>query len=313
MITPRPLAPRHTPACPLRALFITLSLAALGWAASGCLTAKNPDPVNMSWAERQARNDAQKLEQIGQVMRRDLDELKRLSRDFQTPNPALYQPPFPLDLFKFVAVDCFNEPYQPDQKSSQLARADEPEELKEPEEPQKYEEPGTSKIDDAGLDCRPDYLDRLLTQLQARAPEQRDAALQKLQTLDHLRRLRGLLRYRIAQMPAILAESRRIVASRRQDLRRTRDREARRRTEYDRQTWDKVQADLDDLEAYLDALSQQIDALNERWPDWTPTIEAEISRFYAYLTAISAGEKRSPDEAEEADAQAAPALSSKLF
>jgi hypothetical protein len=241
------------------------------WGSAACFSARGPKPIDLSAERSRIARDGLRLQRIRQVVARDLEQLERLRKTFEAAPPGLYKPPFPLDLFKHVAVDCLNEPYEADPDPDSTSGSSN----------------AASAAAPVGWTCTPEYADRLMVALHEKAPEREAAALHKLRTLDELRRLRGKLRYRLGQVPAILRESRRILATRRADLRRMRDAEARRRTEYSGERWDEMQRRFDEFERNLHELHTEIEQLAEVWPTWKPAVEQQISALYTQLTSLS--------------------------
>lgn len=259
-----------------RAFFIAALTSALA-GSFGCLSTPGPLPLDLTNERALVAREALRLERIDQVLGRDLGQLTALRKSFEDAPPGLYASPFPLDLFKHVALECFNEPWEPRPAASQsLAQSS-----------SQPEAPVVSSIDEAALSCKPEFIGRLMHALYEQEQSRRVQAIGKLQTLDELRQVRGTLRVRIHQMPAVLFEASRTLAQGRADLRRMRDAEARRRTEYSSENWQQAQARLDAFEQELHALEVNIQRLTEARPTWNPQIDAEVALLYASLTTLA--------------------------
>lgn len=262
MLMPRRLGPIR-PSRLRRACALALILWALGVGASGCFNTRGPDPLDLSVAQQKISNDSQRLVQIRQVMERDLKELEALRLSFESAPQELYAHPFPLDLFKYVAMRCFNDPF--DTRAGDV---------------------GASEID--GLTCRSEYAGRLMVELHEQVPQHQAAALGQLTELDRLRQMRAKLLFRLGQLPGVLREMRQALATRRADLRRMRDAEARRRTEYRGDNWQEMERRFARFDQELNNLSTEIEQLAEVTPSWKPLVETQIAALYAHLTSLSA-------------------------
>ncbi len=244
-----------------------LALAVLSWALAGCWGTRGPALPDLSAQRDQVERRSVRLQRIGQVMREDIAQFEELREQFSQPEPSLYAPPFPLDLYKHVAVDCLNEPWDP----NQLAVSDQ----------------DTDDAKELPITCSPEFGERLLVELEEKVPERQQQAMAKLETLDELRQLRGKLRQRLSRIPAILRASRSMLAARRADLRQTRATYARRRTEYSAERWKELEDRLEAYEDDLGALQEQIERLDEVWPQWSPALDQSVSMLYMELAQLS--------------------------
>lgn len=240
--------------------------------ASGCFTASGPEPLDLSVSQQRIADDRGRLINIRNVMERDLAQLEASRKSFESAPTDLYQLPFPLDLFKYVAVLCFNEPY--DIRAANRAVAQVEEDTKEVE-----------KL--GGWTCEPEYAERLMVALHEQVPQHQAAAMEQLTELDRVRQSRAKLLFRLGQLPGVLREMRQLLATRRADLRRMRAAEARRRTEYRGSDWEEMQRRFDRFEQELAELSQEIERLSEVTPTWKPMVEAQIVALYAHLTSLT--------------------------
>src|SRR5690554_222755 len=267
MLMPPRLPPSRRRAAPAGcALILAVWVACAG--ASGCLRASGAAPLDLSVSQGQITDDSARLVQIRQVMERDLALLETSRQDFESAPRQIYRAPFPLDLYKYVAVDCFNEPY--------VVRA------------------GAPSQAPAQWTCEPEYLGRLMVEIEQRVPEHKAAAMQQLQQLDRLRQMRAKLLFRLGQLPGVLGEMRQLLATRRADLRRMRAAEARRRTEYQGSDWQEMERRFERFEQELARLSQEVERLAEETPTWKPRVEAQISALYVHLTTLSASTNAAP-------------------
>lgn len=262
-----------------------LLIAALSTALGACWGTTGPALPDMSVERDQVDRRSERLRLIRQVMREDLAEVQTLRQAFVDAPPGLYARPFPLDLFKHVAVDCLNEPWDPNQLAVDENGPDQPGQDQPGQDVPGQDEPaGQSRLQ---LTCSPEFVDRLLVDLEEKVPERRSEAIAKLETLDALRQLRGKLRQRLRRIPPILRASRSMLAARRADLRQTRATYARRRTEYSAERWKELTQRLDLYEQNLRALDEQIERLTEAWPSWEPALDQSVSMLYMELTQLS--------------------------
>ncbi|MGM0557819.1 MAG: hypothetical protein ACQEVA_15650 [Myxococcota bacterium] len=242
-------------------------------AISGCwLSQKGPEPPDLSQQLTETEQRIQRIERIIEIMTRDLDKFERLRREFfQTP-PSFYDEPFPLDLFKHVAMACLNEPWNPNQ----------------------LEDDGTSASirmsSDIELTCRPTFAGRLDESLAERVPQRREKTLQKLERIDTLRQLRGRLRDRIGSIASIIRSQRNFIADERADLRQLRSSLERRRTEYSAERWREAQSRLREQADALDQLDTSVDRLDQTWPDWPGRVDENVLELYMHLSNLTARE-----------------------
>src|SRR5690554_2827893 len=177
MLMPPRLPPRRRRAAPAGcALILAVWVACAG--ASGCLRASGAAPLDLSVSQAKITDDSARLVQIRQVMERDLALLETSRKAFEAAPRDIFRAPFPLDLFKYVAVDCFNEPY--------AVRASAPAEAL------------------GEWSCAPEYAGRLMVEIEQRAPAHKSAAMHQLHQLDRLRQMRAKLLFRLGQLPGVL-------------------------------------------------------------------------------------------------------------
>lgn len=201
-------------------------------------------------------------------MQRDLDEFETLRAEFFETPPRFYRAPFPLDLFKHVAMACLNEPWNP----AELEDDD---------------SSGTVRLkNDIELTCRPTFADQLDEQLRDRAPSRREKTLQKLSRIDKLRRLRGQLRERIGRIPRITRSQRDYTADARAELRQLQSTLKRRRTEYSTERWNQAQKRLQQQKNALDALERAVKRLDTAWPAWPERVDQNVLELYMRLSKL---------------------------
>lgn len=256
---------------------LALAILVVSAGASGCFTARGPEPLDLSVARGKISDDGARLVQIRQVMERDLEQLAVLRNSFESSSQSLYSAPFPLDLFKYVAMSCFNEPFNSRTGSDTPTQA-----------PQNAASDGPKTKKSGPWTCSPEYAERLMVALQQRVPDRQAAAKKQLHDLDQLRQLRAKLLFRLGQLPAILREMRQLLATRRADLRRMRAAEARRRTEYNGSDWEEMERRFEAFEQDLLDLNNQISQLDEVATSWKPVVETQISALYSHLTSLTA-------------------------
>ncbi len=247
--------------------FTLLCLVGLCWASTGCFATHGPALPDLSEQHTEIEQRSQRLERIIGVMTRDLGRVETLRQEFAHADATLYQPPFPLDLYKQVAVSCLNKPWDSSQLHVDASDGD--------------AEAGLN------LSCQPEFGHRLAVELQEQVPERRAQALAKLRTLDELRQLRGRLRQRLSRVPAIVQASRSLLAARRAELRQMRAAQSHRRTEYSQDRWQQLQKRLEGYEQQLQHLQEHIERLAEAWPTWGPSLDQSVSMLYMELTKLS--------------------------
>ena len=239
----------------------------------GCwLSRKGPKPPDLSEQLTETQKRTQRVERIVEIMQRDLDKFEQLRRDFFDTPKAFYRPPFPLDLFKHVAMACLNEPWNPNEVADDESSAA----IRMP-----------SNIE---LTCRPTFAGRLDDALGERTPERRRETLQKLQQVDNLRQLRGRLRERIGAIPSIVRAQRNFIADERAELRQLRALLQRRRTEYSAERWKQAQQRMREQSNALATLDSAVDRLDNTWPSWPERVDANVLELYMRLSELSANE-----------------------
>jgi hypothetical protein len=249
-----------------------LLLAGAALVGTACFGTQGPPLPDLSAEQTQVERRAERLRLIEELMMADLEQFESLRRQFIEADPELYNPPFPLDLFKHVAVDCLNEPWDP----NRLEASDHP-----------------AGSTDSPLGCSPEFHQRLVVALDEQVPERSEDALELLHVLDGLRQLRGKLRHRFARVAPIVEASRNLLAARRADLRQLRASYERRRTEYTSEHWRQLQQALDEHEQILQSLQARIERLDEAWPTWPPRLDESIRTLYLELSKLPPND-RSP-------------------
>jgi hypothetical protein len=258
-----------------------LAIAALVLALPACLGTRGPSLPDLSAEHSQVGQRSQRLLRIRRVMTDDLAEFETLRAQVSERESGLFARPFPLDLFKHVAIECLNQPWDPNQLQVDPSQADQP----QADQPQ-TDQPSQSDGPELGLACSPEFGGRLLVELEEQVPARRDQALSMLEKIDKLRELRGKLRQRLSRIPSILQASQSLLATRRADLRQTRATFRRRRTEYSDDRWQQLQERLDAFESELSELEVQIKELEEVFPGWSPRLDRSVSMLYMELAQL---------------------------
>ncbi len=248
--------------CAAHLLALMLGLVVGG---AACFTGSGPALPELSTERNQITQRTERLRRIEELMERDVERFEVLREQFFEAGDELYDRPFPLDLYKHVAMECLNEPWD----------ANELEEESTPAE----------AVD--ALTCRPEFVERLVVELQRQAPGRRREAISQLHTLDSLRQLRGQLRRRLSRIEPILRASKNMVAARRADLRQMRLSYQRRRTEYSAERWSQLQDGFEAHADHLDDLEQQIESLEQLWPRWPEALDRSVSMLYMDLSKLS--------------------------
>lgn len=227
--------------------------------AAGCWTSGGPALPDLSRQQVQVNERSERLRRIEELMHEDLTRVEDLHREFAAGVDELIVAPFPLDLYKHVAMDCLNEPWEGE--DAEKTRADE-------------------------LTCEPAFLERLIAALQEKAPERSEEALERLRTVDELRRLRGQLRRRLSRIGPILSAGRDLVATRRANLRQLGVSQERRRTEYSEDRWEELQEYMAEYEDQLQELQQRIASLESASPKWPETLDRSVRQMYMEISTL---------------------------
>lgn len=196
-------------------------------------------------------------------MTRDLERIQTLASEVRSTPTDLFGEPFPLPLFKHVAVECLNAA----SSSSE-----------EPARPEKT--PGTKDE----LECAPRFTDRLTSKLEAAAPASKSDALSLLRDLDEFQSLRLKLRTRIAKIADIVEANRNFLATRRAQLRKLRQRWRERRPEISRPRWRELQNNFEQLADDLDELERQTDQIEDQARAWPDTVDDANRAMYFTIT-----------------------------
>jgi archaellum component FlaC len=258
---------------PLPTIRIALCLSAFVLLGGCWLSQKGPEPPDLTKQVSETEERIQRIERIVEIMQRDLDKFERLRREFFETPLDFYNSPFPLDLFKHVAMACLNEPWNPNELDEDAESA------------------AIRSDADVELSCRPAFAGRLDDVLAEEAPDRRARTLQKLERIDTLRRLRGRLRDRIGAIPSIIRAQRNFIADQRAELRQLRASLERRRTEYSSARWNQAQSRVGEQSDTLDELATSVDRLDALWPKWPERVDANVLELYMRLSELSANEE----------------------
>ena len=228
-----------------------------------------------------------RLESIYAVLERDVTRMGTLRVAFFSPPSALYAPPFPIDLFRHVALTCLNELPTEDLSSAEATSAPDSTEV-ESEQPLEEEVEGTdadANVDGVeedgprepeaevadeglGLSCQPANLPFLLSQI---PPQRLDFATTQLRRVDEVRTLRLRIERRIARLPRILAIASNRIAEQRAARRQLADQINKRKLDYNKDQWDEAnkrlaryKREIERGEKALEALQKQLE-LEKSW------------------------------------------------
>lgn len=204
----------------------------------------------------------ERTDRIDEVMVRDLAKVELIVGDLATMSTEVFAPPFPLDLFKHVAVNCLN------------ASAAETESALE----------GGALTPPTGFACQPRFLDRLQTRLEAEAPGSKARAFEILHRVDMFHTLRVRLRTRMGKIEEILDSNVRFLASRRADLRKLRTRWKERRPELSTARWKELKQRLARYGDELDRLESSTDALRKSLEGWPGRLDEANRKMYFAIT-----------------------------
>lgn len=238
----------------------------------GCSGNQGLAPPDLS--EQQSAIDAQtrRFEDIARVMADDLTEVGDLRRAFFGISVALYSPPFPLDLFKLTALNCFNEPVADDAPSDQ------------PTPPSIIERRLAA---DRAISCRPDLIDECLSRVdEVCTDKQFELTVKQLERVDRFRRTRATLRARTNKVDVIVSQARNRIARARADLRQQRKQVRGQEADYGQVNFDEAQRRLDAYAARLDANAAAIDELEKISKTWPGELQKEVNAFTLELVAL---------------------------
>ncbi|MFB6372403.1 MAG: hypothetical protein ABEN55_04695, partial [Bradymonadaceae bacterium] len=199
----------------------------------------------------------ERTDRIREVMERDLARATELSNQLTDVSRQVFDGSFPLDLFKHVAVNCLNasaaETVEPSDSSA---------------EPPDDETTGRPR-----LACKAKFLDRLLRRLDVQAPNRKATAHSILRRVDQFHTLRKRLWRRIAKTSDVLASNRELIASRRADLRKLRQRWKERRPELSKARWNELQKRFQTHAQRIDRLDNRTSKLREASEEWPEQLD----------------------------------------
>lgn len=231
-----------------------------GGAVIGCGAKQSPPGPKLEPAILASAQYTAQLEQIQKAMLSDLDQFVSLRTRILHASTGVLEPPFPLDLFRFVLMSCLN-----DENSQQMTVID-------------------------SLSCRPRYYEEFKDKLAELPDEIRqvrvEAAQEMLQQIDDLRVLQQGTRARIVQMPQMIRNGQSLLEDQRVELRRIQVDMERRRALYLAEDWDYIQDSLAELGRQLSRLEDAIEALTLSYPEWTPQLNAHITGLYMDLAGL---------------------------
>ncbi|MEM1346995.1 MAG: hypothetical protein AAGI01_00465 [Myxococcota bacterium] len=250
--------PRSTLLCLLFALHIA------------CSGDQGLAPPDLSKQSAAIDVQTQRFEHIGRVMDDDLREVRALRSAFFTTPAAAYSSPFPLDLFKITALNCFNQPVADDPPAPlSLPSMD-----------------SEGALTESAITCRSDLVDECLSRVGEVAPDRLDLAMEQLERVDRFRRTRATFRARAIKVDVILRQARDRLARARADLRQQRKQIVSQEADYRGESFAEATRRLQAYDARLDANAAAIDALEETSKTWSVRLQREVDRFTLALVAL---------------------------
>lgn len=235
----------------------------------GCPSRRTgPDLPDLGEEGNRVVRRLERTRQIREVMERDLARVAELSGELADLSPELFGGSFPLDLFKHVAVNCLN------------ASAAETVEREDREGASTEEE----STDRPTLACRARFVDRLYRRLDVQSPDRRATAHSVLRRVDQFHTLRQRLWRRIAATSDVLEDNRALIASRRADLRKLRQRWQQRRQEFSSARWKKLQEQFRTYADRIDRLDTLTERLRETAAVWPEQLDRANRRMYFAIT-----------------------------
>jgi len=235
----------------------------------GCPSRRTgPDLPDLTDQGNRVVRRIERTRRIREVMERDLERVSELSDQLANLSREVFADEFPLDLFKHVTVNCLN------------ASAAETREVPDEE----AEAGGGESGGRLRLACRAEFLDRLVRRLEVRVPERTATAHSILRRVDQFHTLRKRLWRRIAATSEILESSRELIASRRADLRKLRQRWEARRQALSNARWKELQSRFRTYADRLDRLDNLTDQLRETAESWPEQLDRANRRVYLAIT-----------------------------
>lgn len=245
-------------------LRVCLGLGVLGGGLVGCATGRQGPPLPQ--VDDDIRQTRERIEATLD-QRRDIEsrlaDLRERVRALASKPSDLFAAPFPIDLFRHVAIACLNTPSTRDEAGPTLSISSE-----------------TSHR----LACRPPYLDQLREALERVSPERRRATLQLLVQLDRFYRLRTTLYESLDRLPDLVRQYRTFLAETRADLRRVYQRLEARRPEYARSRWERVEERFESIRAHLRDLEAMADELEQFEQTWLLQVRGLDKTIYFLIT-----------------------------
>ncbi len=234
---------------------VVLSAAVLGCAAKQSPPGPKVEPAILASAQYTAQ-----LEQIQKTMLSDLDQFVSLRTRFLHASIGVLEPPFPLELFRFVLMSCLN-----DENSQRMTVID-------------------------ALSCQPRYFEEFKDKIgelpEAIRSERLKTSQDMLLQVDALRVLQQDTRARIVDMPQMIRNGQALLEDQRVEHRRIEVDMERRRTLYLAEDWNYIQSSLDEWKRQLSQLEDAIEALTLSYPEWTPQLDAHVTGLYMDLAGL---------------------------
>lgn len=266
-------------------------------------TAPGIEPPSVTAPVSELEQLAVRLESIYAVLERDVTRMGTLRVEFFSPPAALYADPFPLDLFRHVALTCLNE--LPTEDLSRTEELEEPPPEPEPDAPSEEdaEQPGedippeepVAQPPVIQLTCQPANLDFLFAQVPATRLE---FARAQMKRVDEVRTLRLRIERRIARLPRILATASTQIAEKRAARRQLAEQVNKRKLDYNKDQWDETSRRLKRYEKEIQRSERALEVLQKQLEleqGWLERAREEMNIFLYDLVWLGLDE-HSPTE-----------------
>jgi hypothetical protein len=231
---------------------------------------KGPDPPRVNKIVDRTRARAERMREVQSLMTQDLAQIQQLQQEIFSVDPNRWLQPFPLSLFRFVAMSCLNERLMLDEE-------------REPDDPPRL---AIQARYDVALGCSPTSLPELWAAVSADEAQARFMVVQ-LARIDRVRALRARLYKRLNLLPQLIREEQAKMAELRAEWRRVDAEIKRNRSAYRGESLTTAQRRLNVLDAELLELGESIIALSSAQSQWPQLLQRHISALTMELTALS--------------------------
>ena len=245
--------PRH-PLTHARALHV-LILGVMVAASPGCwLKRKGIAPPSVAQPVTELQRLSTRLQAVHTVLERDVARMETLRLEFFSAPSPLYAPPFPVELFRHVALSCLNELPHPAEESMEGGA---------PQSQEDAQEPGqdAAAAPELVLTCQPVNLELLLG---AVSPARKSFTMEQLRRVDEMRTLRLKVARRLEQLPRMIEEAQLRVARQRAERRQLSEKLDQRRIDYDDTSWALAQKNLQRYAQEIDTVERSITQLTDQ-------------------------------------------------